>query len=155
MEKLRELVFNFRRVMECLNPSDFVGTSLSENQFPLACCDDASLLLAAYLIDNGFCSTTLIRGEYGGNDEELHSHVWLNCEGFNIDITADQFNEDGYYNPPVIIAKENEFLDTFEETDIEIADFRERFKEYADEKRLLNEFESCYKVVLLQLSAQA
>ncbi len=49
MKNLQELVLNFRRVMECLNPSDFVGTSLSVSKFPSACCDDSSQILAAYL----------------------------------------------------------------------------------------------------------
>ncbi|EPB3091688.1 hypothetical protein ACRFDB_004445, partial [Vibrio vulnificus] len=154
MKNLQELVLNFRRVMECLNPSDFVGTSLSVSKFPSACCDDSSQILAAYLTDNGFSGAALIRGEYGGKSEELHSHVWLDLDGFKIDVTADQFNKRGYDNPSVIIAQENEFLETFETTNDGIADFRIHLKGYSD-PGLESDFESCYKVILSHLSAQA
>ncbi|MEJ2762961.1 hypothetical protein VV869_03165 [Photobacterium sp. MCCC 1A19761] len=154
MEELRALVLDFRRIMECLNPSNFDGTSLSASQFPSACCDDSSQILAAYLTDNGFSGATLIRGEYGGNHKELQSHVWLNLGGLKIDITADQFNTRGYDNPSVIIARENEFLETFETTDDGIADFRIHLKDYSD-PGLERDFEFCYKVILSHLSAQA
>ena len=151
MEELRKLVLDFRRVMECLNPSDFEGTSLSVSKFPSACCDDSSQILAAYLTDNGFAGARLIRGEYGGKNEELGSHVWLSFEGFKIDITADQFNEIGYENPQVIIARENEFLESFEVTNDGIADFRIHLKAYSDQG-LEREFDSCYKVILSHLN---
>ncbi|MFM5017902.1 hypothetical protein [Aeromonas veronii] len=154
MEKLHELVLDFRRVMECLNPSDFDGTSLSASKFPSACCDDSSQILAAYLTDNGFSGATLIRGEYGGNEGELKSHVWLDLGGVKIDITADQFNTNGYENPSVIMARKNAFLETFETTNDGIADFRIHLKDYSD-PGLERDFESCYKVILSHVSAQA
>lgn len=152
MEKLHELVLGFRRIMECLNPSDFDGTSLSVSKFPSACCDDSSQILAAYLSDNGFSGATLIRGEYGGNKGELKSHVWLDLGGVKIDITADQFNTSGYENPSVIMERKNVFLDTFETTNDGIADFRIQLKDYSDPD-LERDFESCYKVILSHLSA--
>lgn len=154
MEKLHKLVLGFRQTMECLNPSDFDGTSLSASKFPLACCDDSSQILAAYLTDNGFSGATLIRGEYGGNKGELKSHVWLDLGGIKIDITADQFNIYGYDNPSVIMTRKNMFLETFETANDGIADFRIHLKKYSD-PGLERDFESCYKVILSQLSAQA
>lgn len=152
MGKLQELVLNFRRVMECLNPSDFVGTSLSASKFPSACCDDSSQILAAYLTDNGFFGAVLIRGKYGGKNEELLSHVWLDLDGLKIDITADQFHKRGYDNPSVIIARKNEFLETFEKNNDGIADFRIHLKDYSG-LYLMRDFESCYRVILSHLSA--
>ncbi|EPN4990524.1 hypothetical protein M2G69_13470 [Vibrio vulnificus] len=154
MENLAELVCRFRRAMDSLNPTDFDGTSLSASKFPSACCDDSSQILAAYLSDNGCKGATLIRGEYGGRDGELQSHVWLNFNGLHIDITADQFNEYGFSNPPVIISGDSNFLSTFDTQDDGIADFRVHLKKYS-QPSLEREFESCYQVVLRQLSVQA
>jgi len=62
MSKLIRLVESFRAVMAQLMPSDFTGTSLSVSKFPSACCDDSSLILAAYLADNGYPQARVMRG---------------------------------------------------------------------------------------------
>lgn len=154
MENLQDLILNFRRTMEHLNPSDFEGTSLSASEFPSACCDDSSQILAAYLSDNGFPGAILIRGKSGGKNGELQSHVWLDLDGLKVDITADQFNEKGYDHPSAIIAKENEFLESFEAESNGIADFRIQLKKYSD-PGLESDFEACYRVVMAHLSTQA
>ncbi|WP_217516136.1 hypothetical protein [Vibrio metschnikovii] len=154
MEQLRSLIEQFRLAMEALSPHDFDGTSLAVSEFPHACCDDCSQLLAAYLTDNGFPQAKLIRGENGGFGQELGSHVWLYLNGLHIDITADQFNEYGYDNPSVILSDHSEFLSTFEVQDNGTADYRIHLKKYSS-PGLESEFESCYRIVLEQLSAQA
>lgn len=154
MEDLIKLVHNFRLVMQNSQPSDFDGTSLSASQFPSACCDDSSQILAAYLSDNGYVGAKLIRGEYGGRDSELQTHVWLSLNNVNIDITADQFNEYGYNNPRVIIESNNAFLSTFEALDDGIADFRVHLKKYSS-PCLEREFQSCYELILSKIQTEA
>ncbi|CAK3577399.1 conserved hypothetical protein [Vibrio crassostreae] len=151
MGRLPFLVSQFRAAMENLNPCDFDGTSLFVSKFPDACCDDSSQLLAAYLSDNGYFNSKLIRGENGGFNRELGSHVWLYLDGFYIDITSDQFNEYGYRNPPIIMAEHNDFLSTFEIQDNGIADNRIHLKKYSS-PGLERAFEFCYATVLERLS---
>ena len=111
---LSELVTKFRTALENMNPVDFTGTSLSVSKFPNACCDDASLLLASFLADNGYPNVDVIRGSDGGKNGEFNSHVWLKLDEVNIDITADQFNGNGYRNQPIILESNNRFLNTFD-----------------------------------------
>ncbi|MCD9530070.1 hypothetical protein [Photobacterium carnosum] len=111
---MSELVTKFRTALENMNSVNFTGTSLSVSKFPNACCDDASLLLASYLADNGYPNINLIRGSDGGKDGEFRSHVWLKLDDINIDITADQFNGNSYRNQLVIIESSNSYLKTFD-----------------------------------------
>jgi hypothetical protein len=95
-----------------------------DRNFPRAACDDSSLLLAAYLSDQGFPGAVRVHGEWGGRDNELVTHVWLKLDGTLIDITGSQFVN--YRQPEILIAEHDEFLDTFEvESEERIADYRE------------------------------
>lgn len=145
--ELDKLVREFRGALESTTPHDFDGTSLAVSQFPDACCDDSSLLLAAYLADNGFPEVHVIRGADGGSNGELGSHVWLELDGIQIDITADQFNDYGYSNQPVIIERENEFLSTFDSKNAGAGDFREFVLKYND-AGLMGDFKDCYSKVI-------
>ena len=73
--------------------------------FPLGCCQDASLMLALYLHRKGFGVAELVSGSKGRN-----SHAWLELDGLIIDITADQFKEG---KEKVIISKKSEFHNAF------------------------------------------
>ncbi len=65
--------------------------------FPKQCCDVASLLLAYRLRDLGFQNIERCFGYLDGE-----SHVWLQVNGWIIDITANQFPSVG---DPVIVAR--------------------------------------------------
>lgn len=123
--------------------------SLSKG-FPRGCCDDSSLLLAAFLTDNGHPGALRVHGENGGSKGELGTHVWLNLGGVLIDITGSQFNEDGYSQPDVLVAEKCDFLDTFEVAEEpEIADFRDKFSRPIDHvRRTRGYFNSTYTQVL-------
>jgi hypothetical protein len=58
-------------------------------EIPRGSCGDASLLLARFLRDHGFGEAAYVCGHLGP-----YSHAWLELEGFQIDITADQFVRD-------------------------------------------------------------
>jgi len=64
--------------------------------FPKQACDVASLLLAYYLRDRGFQD---IERVLGCLDSE--SHVWLEVDGWIVDITADQFP--GVDDPVIVV----------------------------------------------------
>ena len=144
---LIELVNKFRTALQNMNPLDFAGTSLSVSKFPNACCDDASLLLAAFLVDNGYPNSYVIRGSSGGNNSELKSHVWLELNGIQIDITADQFNKYGYNNNAIILESDNQFLKTFKSINDGEGDFRSFVLKYND-AGLMSHFEECYQSII-------
>ena len=64
------------------------------------CCDDASVLLAAMLRKAGL-KPRLVKGMFYTDLRKLlrglsvdDEHWWIECSGYLIDITADQFNEE-------------------------------------------------------------
>ncbi len=145
MEQIYRLAKEFRAALE-RTPRVNLHTTLGCSNFPHACCDDASLLLAAYLSDNGYPGSIRVHGVNGGTSEELKSHIWLLWSDLIIDITADQFSS--YCIAPVLVSKESEFHEAFEVDDEELADFRVKFK---NDPRWLSNFSHDYKTVLSKL----
>lgn len=73
------------------------------HRFPTDCCDHTSNLMFLHLDRclGGHHSIDLIRGEVqtGGEDTTPPTkHVWVEVDGFTVDITADQFGQE-----PVIV----------------------------------------------------
>ncbi|MFV9657316.1 hypothetical protein ACNFCK_20715 [Pseudomonas sp. NY15366] len=145
MEQIYQLAKEFRAALE-RTPRISLRTTLGSSNFPDACCDDASMLLAAYLSDNGFPGSIRVSGVNGGASEELKSHIWLLWSDLIIDITADQFTN--YGMAPIIVSQKTEFHESFEIEDKENADFRVKFE---NDPRWLSNFSSDYKIVLSQL----
>ena len=82
--------------------------------FPNAYCADASLWLCDYLISKGFESNNI---RFRARDpflDNLGNHVWLHYSGFDIDITADQFNKHGYNFPQVMVSDNNLHYSTYD-----------------------------------------
>ncbi|MDI3438809.1 hypothetical protein QLG07_05010 [Erwinia sp. V90_4] len=50
---------------------------------------------------------------YDSDASTRNNHAWLEHEGFYIDITADQFNFDGYDNPPIMVTSDSSFHSQF------------------------------------------
>lgn len=145
-ELLKE-VKTFRSALHELVRSGFFFQISIGDRFPAGCCDDSSALLAAYLTDRGLPGALRISGAGGGREGELGSHVWLRLEQFQIDITGSQFEE--YDQPEILIAEQDDFLDTFElADDPEIADFREKF---AEDRFFLGYFSQAYKALASHL----
>lgn len=59
--------------------------------FPKQACELASLLLAHYLRDQGFTSIQSVFGYLNDERDKDKSHVWLEVDGFIVDITPNQF----------------------------------------------------------------
>lgn len=137
----------FRSALKELSWSGFPFQISITNEFPFASCDDSSMLLAAYLSDQGWPGSIRISGMHGGKDEELFSHVWLKLDQMWIDITGSQFED--YSQPEILLAEQDSFLETFDvEDDTEFADFRLRF---ANDHRFLGYFSEAYEAVLARM----
>ena len=145
-ERFEQLAVEFRGLLKGAI-ADGLDTHCSLGKdFPRGCCDDSSLLLAAFLTDNGHPGAMRVHGEHGGTREELGTHVWLQLDGWLIDITGSQFREDGYPQPEVLVAEKCDFLSTFTvEDELEEADFRKKFSNPIEHvRRTLSYFSTTY-----------
>lgn len=97
MLDLLQIVTHFRTIME---NDDIRQMYLPLNHFPLGACQDASIMLGAFLNELGFGTFYCALGE--NLDQKTHS--WLENDEYLIDITADQF----VGNPKIIFQKINE-----------------------------------------------
>lgn len=100
---------DFRWAVEKSAP--FSGTFATLRAFPGGCCKQASFLLARVL-DQEFA---VQRMEYVWGtavDGARGTHGWLECNGFVVDVTADQFSS---VEARVVVAKRecSEFYDGF------------------------------------------
>ncbi|WP_429153616.1 hypothetical protein [Aeromonas veronii] len=83
-------------------------------EFPSGCCGEASRVLATLLHDKfGIVCDYIL-----ASDNILHSHGWLEFDGYIIDITGDQYNSLGHYElNKVIIDKQSPFHKLFASTE--------------------------------------
>jgi len=147
--EVRRLVAEFRDMLTAAIDGGLEKLSLSKI-FPKGCCDDSSALLAAFLTDNGHPGALRVEGEESRYDGDLGTHVWLSLDGLLIDITGSQFNEYGYSQPEILVARESEFLSDFDvDVEPEIADFREKFSGPHDgARKALARFSAVYDHVM-------
>lgn len=148
IERISETGKIFRQAIIGIPKNEFT-TSLGVKDFPDACCDDASQLLAAFLSDKGHAGSLRVNGCNGDIKGELKSHVWLLYSGIIIDITADQF--ENYNEASVIVSVETTFHKSFESEVKGLADFRIRF---ANDARMLSKFSRDYEKVLKSVNDQ-
>ena len=122
---LSQVVAEFRSAFhELVLSGHWFDNMTISRDFPKGCCDDSSLLLAAYLHDEGFPGALRISGSSGGNHGELVSHVWLKFGDQFIDITGSQFED--YDQPEILITEHDDFLSTFKiEPNPRLADYRQ------------------------------
>ena len=143
---LSEVVHSFRRAIEThVNSSSHAEAVFSG--FPNGCCEESSILLAAYMSDKGFRGARKM--SIGNTGTEISAHIWLDYEGLYIDITADQFNNFGFNNPSVIISSQDVFLNSLNGIKGEIADFRICLEQTKDEGLLDDYKESLQKAYIL------
>jgi len=112
-------IYEIRSVLESFEKFDFhanLSCHHSSTGFPLGCCGDTTNMLGLYLKQWHNKDTDYVFARGLGNSEN-QSHSWLICDGFIVDITADQFNNKGYQLADVIIAEESHFHTLFERVD--------------------------------------
>lgn len=133
IDELTKFCTDVRNALEMADANDISHkrTSLRKSDFPKGCCGDTTDLLA-YLIYEQFGELALKRSgmyyEHINPDPRLqdnNSHAWLELSGKIIDLTADQFNDRKFSNPPVMITKDKSFHDLFayrdSRTNLEVA----------------------------------
>lgn len=105
----------FRQTLESLEKSNFPSmTSFYCSDFPRGCCGDTAELLGC-LLTLKYQQECLYVSATGLGDNYSISHAWLEVDGYIIDITADQFNDDGYDVEAIIVTKDSYFHSLFHE----------------------------------------
>lgn len=116
-DPFQELLFllaaRFRMAILRRLPSSSSLATLTD--FPRGACADASLLLAKYLQVNRCGLAHLVLGHRQGL-----RHAWLQLHDFVIDITADQFDDQG---APVIVEVDSPWHASFNGDIHNVADF--------------------------------
>ena len=139
---LEELVMEFRRAIQSLVDEGFWFGICINDRFPRGACDDSSMLLAAYLTDNGFPGALRISGSKGSwAEDDFESHAWLQLNGRLIDITGSQF--EGYNQPEILIAESDKFLETFTiDKEPRLADYREQQPQLANRSHFTDSYKA-------------
>lgn len=90
-EVVAMLARRFRAALDAIPRSQLPLPML---KFPKGSCGDASLLLGAFLVDNGQGGFEYVSGTRGSwEDNSWISHAWLAKDGLIVDVTADQFDD--------------------------------------------------------------
>ncbi|ELB2784028.1 hypothetical protein QNE30_003930 [Vibrio alginolyticus] len=116
-KEVKKKIHQIRDILASFEKSDFhsMTSFYHSSGFPNGCCGDATDLLGLYLLQYHNLDSEYVCGN-GLGENFNQSHAWLVCNGYIIDITADQFNEDGYELPAVVIEKQSSFHELFDET---------------------------------------
>ena len=121
MEKrIYEVAAQVREILENTDKKDFPCTTsfnLCRGGFPNGCCGDTAYVLAIVLSNK----LNLKEIKYvSSKKSQSWSHAWITYSDLVIDITADQFNEDGYFLEPVIVSDTSRFHREFGENSEEL-----------------------------------
>lgn len=105
-EEIKNSIRQIRRALERFEKNDFdcMVNFHGSRDFPSGWCGDATDLLGLYLQQFHKIESSYVNG-IGLAHNASASHAWLLCDGYIIDIIADQFNKKGYNLPSVIITK--------------------------------------------------
>ncbi|MFA0098179.1 hypothetical protein [Vibrio splendidus] len=114
---IKHNIHQIRDILSGFEKPDFDSTTsfYFSSGFPAGCCGDATDLLGLYLLKYHGLDSEYVCGLGIGDNSNL-THAWLVCQGYIIDITADQFSHYGYELPAVIIDKQSPFHELFDET---------------------------------------
>ena len=136
------LAKRFRRAIET-TPKSTLPLGFAE--FPSGSCADASIILGAYLHDQGHGSFALFRGSRGRMDDDTYgTHAWLIQDDLIVDITADQFDD---VDPAVIVSRDSKWHNQFRTEGRNVA----HFNTYDDRTR--GGLSGAYRTVLDTLNA--
>ena len=123
LDKFTKAATQFRSMIE---NADWSKLTMEFEYFPFGSCGDASILLAQYLIDEGFDTPTYVSAQLNLRDRNP-GHAWLELDGVIIDITADGFDPKA---PEVIVAENSEWHEKFEILDKHPAGIREYHQDH-------------------------
>jgi len=134
MERLISLVIAFRKAIE-VSPRDKLPITFSN--FPRGACGDVTLLLGAFLIEQGLEPFDYMLGERGSS-----SHAWLQRGNLVVDVTADQFTD---CDSSIIVADGSEWHRKFDGKRLHVADYHI----YDERTRVI--LGSAYSVIIANL----
>ena len=118
-DEIYRFAFRLRTAIESV-PANWLPITFSS--FPRGACGDASLILGAYLVDNGFHEFVYVVGERGAHDAGTwSSHAWLEAGSLVADITADQFQD---APSKVVVVAPSPWHQCFTVVERQSADFR-------------------------------
>lgn len=114
-KEIEKKIYQIREILVNFEKSDFhyMTSFYHSSGFPKGCCGDATDLIGLYLLQVHGIESEYVCGECLINNL-YQSHAWLLCQGYIIDITADQFNDIGYNLPGVLIQIQSDFHDSFD-----------------------------------------
>ncbi|EFH4200206.1 TPA: hypothetical protein L0V44_002514 [Escherichia coli] len=121
-DELKNFCVDVREALEKMTKKDHSRlSSFGNSNFPVGCCGDTSKLLAYLLYQQFGIVSEVLAGCYYESDHKSpasglsngNSHAWLVVDGMIVDLTADQFNDRGYNNLPVMITSDTRFHDLF------------------------------------------
>ena len=131
ISELEEIAFAFRNALEeARYDLKFKNPCLMD--FPRGSCGETSELIAEYLLKNKKIHCKIISAEISGDSfDDMFSHAWIEInDNIIIDITADQYKYDNYFNEvkewivPCYVGKKTELHNMFEIIPNGIREFR-------------------------------
>ena len=91
---LVQIASEFRAAVDLVTPFPHHQRFAALRGFPGGCCQHASFLLARVMhLRHSITDTSYVWGERGHRISDRRTHGWLECAGYAIDVTADQFPE--------------------------------------------------------------
>jgi hypothetical protein len=119
--ELLEIANRFRMaILRAKNSGEFKPEPYKRepmNDFPNDCCDDATDLFIHYIYHNYGIDSIKITGNYYSNHFKCSCyHTWQETEGFVVDLTGDQFDNDtdiSVKSVPVYVGKKGRFHNQF------------------------------------------
>lgn len=116
--KIAEIATQVRTIIENL-PRDKLPSHWSK--FPRGTCAETSLILGAFLVDNGYKDFLCFNASREGNKSRRPTHAWLQNDRLIVDITSDQF-----VDAPrgIIVAEESPWHKSFRIDKRDLGDFR-------------------------------
>ncbi len=118
MTDIERLVNQFRGAIDEARKAGAFAHDPLFCRFPHGCCGDASMLLAAFLLENDIKTNRVCGAYINDSFRNPQTHAWLLIDNHIIvDITGDQFKDNQKllnYDKSVYVGKEDDFHELFE-----------------------------------------
>ncbi|WP_230493816.1 hypothetical protein [Paenibacillus polymyxa] len=103
-----------RRAIESIDPNKFTMYCQFHHGFPHGACGDSSMIIGKLLLDEFEIDCDYVTGNCTIEGHESKTHVWLEYEGYKIDITADQFRDLFRITEEIVVSANHELYKYFE-----------------------------------------
>lgn len=124
MLTMEEIIEQFR---EKIRNTDFDGRQSIMNRFPSACCKQASMFFAKYLVGNNIVAKEDITFVVNALRDQS-SHAWLEVNNRIVDISIDQFHETNQFTYELDSAFHQSFKGATRSSYHEVMSFNHHFE---------------------------